>query len=259
MGRIDLNYGMCDMEGGYKHLSLSVPEFRRFNPDVLELGDMSKQGTPVDALAAIVDLEGFTAFCNQIDPQLVVPDFLHQLLHWLFGRVSRNFQKEHKNDVVILWAKFPFYAKFLGDGVLFLWDTDGLGQASLGNIIVNLRKLCRAYDSEFRTEAQKHFSKVPTRLRCGVARGQVIPVGGGTDFVGSCINVASRLQKIGNLSFAFSRKGIHLDQCFGETSRRKFVLKKMLLRGVGEDELIFVSRAEYEALPEEEKLFFMDP
>ncbi|MFC1462533.1 hypothetical protein ACFLQU_02900 [Verrucomicrobiota bacterium] len=86
MGRIDLNYGICNMEGGYKHLSLSPPEFQRFNPDMLELGDMSKQGTPIDALAAIVDLEGFTAFCNQIDPHLVVPDFLRRLMQWLFGR-----------------------------------------------------------------------------------------------------------------------------------------------------------------------------
>lgn len=259
MGLINLQYNMYRVQSGHKHLALSMSEYQRFNASVLGLGDISKEGTHLDALAAIFDLEGFSSFCNQIDPQLVVPEYLDQVLNWLFYRISNNFAKEARKDVVIMWGKFPFFAKFLGDGILFLWDTEGLGQASMGNIIINLYRICNAYTEEFLPEIRKNLTKVPVKLRCGIARGEVIAIGGGQDFVGSCINVASRLQKVSQLSFAFPRKGFNPKECFSSTWNAQFVPKRVLIRGIGENELVLVSSKEYEALPEEEKKFFKDP
>ena len=145
MGLIDLKYNMSAVEGHFKHLSLSQEEYARFNSRVLGLGDISKQGEHIEALAVIFDLEGFTSFCTQTDPLLVVPDYLDQMFQWLFIQISNNFRKEASGEEVILWGKFPFFCKFLGDGILFLWDTTGLGQASLGNIIINLYKVCATY------------------------------------------------------------------------------------------------------------------
>lgn len=250
---------MHKVQGTHKHLSLPMSEFQRFNASILGLGDISREGKHLDALAAIFDLEGFTSFCNQIDPQLVVPEYLDQLLNWLFYRISTNFVKEGGKDVVIMWGKFPFFAKFLGDGILFLWDTQGLGQASLGNIIINLYRVCNAYAEEFLPEIKKSLTKVPTKLRCGVARGEVIAIGGGQDFVGSCINIASQLQKVSQLSFAFPRKGFNPQECFSSTWQSQFVPKKILVRGIGEDELIFICKKEYEALSKDEKKFFRNP
>lgn len=259
MGLINLKYDMSKVQGGFKHLSLSVPEFSKFNSKVLGLGDISKQGEHIDALVAIFDLEGFTSFCNQSDPLLVVPDFLDQMLTWLFWRISENFRKETHDENVILWGKFPFFAKFLGDGILFLWDTSGLGPASLGNIIINTYKACVAYDQEFLPKASKQFAKVPAKLRCGIARGQVIAVGGGKDFVGPCINEASRLQKTSSLSFAFSRRGFQPEQCFSKVWQNEFTIKKVSIRGIEEDELVFILRKEFENLPPEEKALFLEP
>jgi class 3 adenylate cyclase len=259
MGLIDLRYRMQSVEGKFKHLSLSRSEFQRFNTSILGLGDISKEGKHFDALAAMFDLEGFTAFCNQIDPQLVVPEYLDQMLAWLFHRISYNFVKETHGEIVLLWGKFPFFAKFMGDGVMFLWDTQGLGQASMGNIIINLHKICAAYKSEFLPKIEKSVSKVPIKLRCGIARGEVIAVGGGKDFVGSCINIASRLQNISELSFAFARKGFNPQECFSETWQAEFVAKRVSIRGLDQEELIFVFRKEYDALPEEKKRFFKEP
>lgn len=259
MGLIDLDYTMLKVQERFKHLALSRAEFSRFNTSLLGLGDISREGKHLDALAANFDLEGFTAFCNQMDSQLVIPEYLDQMLEWLFFRISRTFVKEQKDDMVVLWGKFPFFAKFLGDGILFLWDTQGLGQASLGNIIVNLHKTCAAYTSEFLPKISKNFTKVPSRLRCGIARGEVIAIGGGRDFVGSCINMSSRLQKLSQLSFAFSKKGFSLEEGFSAAWRGEFTVKRSVIRGLDADELIVVCKNEFQALPDTEKSLFKDP
>jgi hypothetical protein len=97
------------------------------------------------------------------------------------------------------------------------------------------------------------------RLRCGVARGDVIAIGGGKDFIGPCINAASRLQKISQMSFAFPKKGFNPDECFGPSWSSRFVLMKVFLRGIAKGELVFVPKKEYEALTEDEKMFFEKP
>lgn len=259
MALINLEYSMLKVQGKFKHLALSKDEFERFNTGLLGLGDISREGRHMDALAAIFDLEGFTAFCNQMDPRLVVPEYLDQLLAWLFFRISHDFVREQKDDLYILWGKFPFFAKFLGDGILFLWDTQGLGQASMGNIVVNLDKACSAYTREFLPRISKEYSKVPTRLRCGIARGEVIAIGGGRDFVGSCINLASRLQKLGQLSFAFAKKGFDIEAGFSAAWRAEFVVKRSVIRGLEEHELIAIHKKEFDALPDNEKALFTDP
>src|SRR4029077_11901818 len=51
----------------------------------------------------------------------------------------------------------------------------------------------------------------PPVLRCGIARGTVFCVGDGEDYVGSCINMAARLQRLQGISFAFNRRGFDLE------------------------------------------------
>ena len=99
--------------------------------------------------------------------------------------------------------------------------------------------MCVKYEQEFVAEAVNDFVHAPARLRCGIARGQVVPVGNGKDFVGPCINVASRLQKLGPYSFAFSRRGFDLRH-FHEVWKGRFVPQKVQIRGVGDEELVFV-------------------
>src|SRR5437868_256933 len=65
-----------------------------FDPSVLGLGDISLKSTSVNALAAIFDLEGFTKFCSQPDPQLAVPKFLDLFLKWLFAKLKVTYFEE---------------------------------------------------------------------------------------------------------------------------------------------------------------------
>ena len=218
--------------------------FASFNPSILGLGKISREAEYQEALAAIFDLEGFTTFCSQIDPHLVVPEYLEQLLTWLFDAISKEFKLEETTDEILLWSPLPFFAKFLGDGVLFLWNTKGMHAKDIGNIVASLLSICRSYRGQFFTEARGNFVRVPPRLRCGIARGQVVAVGEKADFVGPCINMAARLQKLGTYSFAFSRRGFDLDRNFEKGWKKEFSTQNVDVRGVGEDELVYVLNEE---------------
>ncbi len=259
MSLLKFNYTMSSVQGQHKHLMLSLAEFQQFNVESMGLGDVTKKSEPIDSIAVIFDLEGFTSFCGQVDQHLVVPEYLGFFLRWLFSEIAASFAKEYKPEGVILWGKFPYFSKFTGDGVLFLWDTKGLGPASLGNIIVNLFRVCTAYVKEFYPRIEKEFNKTPMKLRCGIARGEVIAIGGGKDFVGPCINLASRLQKISGLSFAFSRRGLDPYQCFSQTWQDKFVSKRVKIRGLSDDELVLICKDEYDVLPDNDKALFLNP
>jgi hypothetical protein len=66
-------------------------------------------------------------------------------------------------------------------------------------------------------------------------------------------SVRSGKQKIGQFSFAFSKRGFNLRKCFDRSYQKDFSLIKVSIRGVGDEELIFVDKEEFDALPDQEK------
>lgn len=259
MGRIKLAYSTerAPTDGGVRDC-LTQAHFGGFDTRVLGLGQISRDASYVQALAAMFDLQGFTDFCNQIDPHLVVPEYLDQFLSWLFDEVRRQLTVESTNDKVYLWARLPFYAKFMGDGVLFLWDTQHFASPSeYGNIVSAMDDICDAF-GKFRDQTAKEFARVPRQLRCGLARGQVIAVGDGADYVGPCINMAARLQKLGSLCFAFPRRGFNPERCFDPETRSLYIPKRVAVRGIGEEEIIMIRQAEFEKLKPEDAGGFLD-
>src|SRR5437764_14579161 len=114
---------------------LSESNFNKFDSSLLNLGDMSKKRESFEALAAIFDLKDFTAFCDQRDPRYEVPKYLSAFLAWLFESIAHELRQRKKGDQIILWAPFPFFAKFLGDGVLLLWNSNELTAEAKINII----------------------------------------------------------------------------------------------------------------------------
>ena len=236
--------------------SLTKAQFDQFNVDLLDLGQVSKESEVTNALAAIFDLEGFTIFCSQLDPQLVVPEYLSEFLLWLFRDIVTQFTKEKKGGNVLIWGSLPFFAKFTGDGVLFLWDTELCGgRTGIGNVVISLREICDDYVEQFLPKAKMDYARAPSRLRIGICRGQVLSIGDGNDYVGPCINMASRLQKLGSLSFAASRRGFDPAKCF-PLRAKEYVVKTTTIRGIGEDELIVVRKDQFDDLAANEKRLF---
>lgn len=262
MGRIEPGNNPSDAEGANPRAGIrqiSVEQFDCFNPDVLGLGDISRRSSQTEALAAIFDLAGFTTFCSQVDPHLAVPEYLSQFLDWLFSELRASFVKESSESGVELWSGLPFLAKYLGDGVLFLWDTRDMGGAEICNVVTSLWEICANYRLGFYPQISKITTHPPQVLRCGVARGTVFSVGNGEDFVGPCINIAARLQKLSLLSFCFSRRGFDIEKNMPPETAAKYLLKSVALRGIGQGELVWVRKEEFEGLDADDQSMFASP
>ena len=236
---------------------LKSEEFDAFNPTILGLGDISSRSAQVEAIAAIFDLSGFTNFCNQVDPYLSVPEYLSRFLEWLFNKIKDEFLQKTHTEGKELWAELPFLAKFLGDGVLFLWDTGNMADYEIRNVIVQNRRICEAYATDFYPEIRKEVVNPPMALRCGIARGRVFSVGNGNDYVGPCINIASRLQRLG-VGFCFSRRGFDIEK-MAASAKAMYVLKSTSIRGIGEAELVYLVKEGFDNLPDDEKRAFRTP
>ena len=260
MGKIILKREIKTVKIGGKEkkvMFLDNKEFNSFNPEILGLGDISLPSTRAEAIAAVFDLSGFTKFCGQVDPHLTVPEYLSRFLDWLFEDIRKGFVKKTHKEGKELWADLPFLAKFLGDGVLFLWDTEEMGPVQISNVVVTLWEMCEHYVEEFYPRIKKVVAEPPSILRCGMARGSVFSVGNGDDYVAPCINIASRLQKLSLLSFCVSRRGFE----FADKApiMKYLVVKSVSLRGIGERELVWVRQKEFDGLPEKEKKLFGSP
>jgi hypothetical protein len=233
--------------------------FNKFNPYVLKLGNISMPSEEVEAIAAVFDLSGFTTFCSHSDPHLIVPEYLSRFLAWLFRQIKQRVVRESYKEGKELWAELPFLAKFLGDGVLFLWNTKNMSGIEICNVVAILNRICNDYQKEFYPEIRTVVAEPPQTLRCGIARGKVCSVGNGEDYIGPCINIASRLQKLSQLTFCFPRKGFDIDKHMHRKVKAKYVEKRVTIPGIRENELVWVRKDEFEQLPKEEKRLFREP
>ncbi|MFC2002281.1 hypothetical protein ACFLUZ_07290, partial [Chloroflexota bacterium] len=126
-------------------------------------------------------------------------------------------------------------------------------------IVTTLYEIHGAYRREFYPRISMAVDKPPRILRCGIARGRVFSVGNSRDCIGHCINTASRLQKLSLLTFCFPHRGFNVREYMPEGYRRIFVQKRVSVRGVGEDELIWLRKEEFEKLPEKSRELFRNP
>ena len=250
MGKLRLKYSQKN-SSEFEEYKISKRELRKFNLSILGIDDLAQKGETLEALSVIFDLQQFTTFCDQRDPQLEVPKYLSKFFDWLFkSLVIESKNKEDKNHIK-LWHPLPFFAKFLGDGVLLLWDMTSVNQICLGNIITSLYIICDNYKREFLLTIHQNFLNPPPTLRCGISIGQVTSIGAESDFIGLCINTASRLQKLNNgkFSFAFSKKGLNSDEWLKED----FITIKIPIRGFYKKEFVCVLKKEFKKLSKKEQ------
>ena len=262
MGKILLKQQLktVEVDGEKKRVwLLDNGEFDSFDANLLSLGDMSLPSEEVESLAAVFDLSGFTKFCSQIDPHLLLPEFLNSFLGWLFDEIKKEFVEKTHDGGKELRADLPFMAKFTGDGVLFLWDTRKMDNTQICNAVVCLKNICYSYTNEFYPGIKKVVDNPPTALRCGIARGKLFSVGNAEDYVGPCINLASRLQRVSLLTFCFPRKGFDIEKDMGKDAKTVYTEKRFSIRGIGENILVWVVKEEFDKLPEEEKKSFGEP
>jgi class 3 adenylate cyclase len=230
----------------------------QFNPSMLALGDISTPCQEKEAIVAVCDLTGFTKFCNQVDSYLAIPRFLSDFLEWFFDSIRDELIEENFQNHTSFWADLPSLVKFLGDGLLLVWNTRNMLEDQICRIVTSLYNICIEYRQEFYPKINMVVNKPPTVLRCGVARGKVFTVGNGKDYVGHCINNASRLSQLGPLSFCFPHRGFQVRDHMPEEYANLFIQKYISVRGVGDNELVWVVKDEFNRLPERGKVLFRD-
>lgn len=236
--------------------TLDTEIVRRFNPTMLELGDISAPCQEKEAIAAVFDLTGFTTFCNQVDAYLAIPRFLNDFLEWFFKSIRETLTEGDYRSRGAISAKLPIMVKFLGDGLLLLWNARRMTEDQICRITATLYEISRAYPRDFYPEITMSVNKPPRVLRCGVARGKVFSLGNGSDYVGHCINHASRLSRVSSLSFCFPHRGFQVREHMPVEYLRLFMPKYVYIRGVGDNELVWVVKEEFERLPEKNKELF---
>ncbi len=225
----------------------------KFNPAMLDLGNLNTPCEEKGAIAAVFDITDFTKFCNQVDAYLEIPRFLNYFLKWFFDCIVQGLTEEDDGEKSTFWADLPMLVKFLGDGLLIVWNTQRVAADQACRLVATLYNICRAYSNDFYPQINTVVNKPPGILRCGIARGRVFSIGNGRDYVGHCINNASRLSHMDGLTFAFPHRGFQVREYLPEKYAKFFVQKYVDIKGVGENEMVWVVREEFERLPEEKK------
>lgn len=243
-------------QNGLKIMDSDV--IKQFNPAMLQLGNIGVPSQEREAVAAVFDLTGFTTFCNQVDAYLAIPRFLSNFLEWFFSNIRKRVTAQTMGEKIALWAELPMKVKFMGDGLLILWNAQKMTDAQICRLAVTMYEMCHAYRAEFYPKMAMAINKPPVTLRCGVARGKVFTIGNGNDFVGHCINNASRLSHLNNLTFCFPHRGFPVREYLPPDYLQRFVPKHVSVRGVGDNELVWVVKREFDALPDKDKADYKD-
>jgi len=231
----------------------------QLTPQILGLGDVTRFSEQLDVVSAIFDLAGFTRFSNQPGSSLDVPKFLSRFLNWLFDELRKQHTSDIYDEGVRLYSSLPFFLKFMGDGVLLLWRTTDVPEWACHNIIITCVQISNNYENQLYPQLLNEFSNPPHRLRCGIARGHVLSIGELPDFVGQCINICSRLQGLSTLSCCIFKRGFDMAQHMSHAASQ-FLIKAVNIRGVGDNELVYVHEHEFSKhLSGEERKKFRDP
>lgn len=230
----------------------------QFEPSLLDLGDFKAPCEEMEAVVAVFDLTGFTKFCNQVDAYLGIPRFLNDFLEWFFRSIREGLTEEEYGSRCKIWAEFPVLVKFMGDGLMLIWESQRMTEGQICRLAATFYDICYAYRHDFYPRISMAVNKPPRVLRCGVARGKVFNIGDGRDYVGHCINNASRLCHIRPLTFCFPHRGFQVREHMPVEYYRLFSPKYVSVRGVGENELVWVVKREYEMMADKERNMFRD-
>ncbi len=206
-------------------------------------------------IALITDLQGFSAFFNQPWAQAYVPDYLDMVLKAvstvLLG--GEKFWSDHETLEPLL---HPVHQKFLGDGVLYLWtppagkdDFSNEFVAQLTNRLWFLKNEFPAINKACTGHIPSSF-KLPPKIRFGLARGRIYELtrkdSSEKEYMGFCINLASRLQSYCNDLGFIASANLNISQA---TLDRIGFIKVVATKIKGfQRETVIIDRCEYENL-----------
>ena len=212
---------------------------------------------PLDALAIVYDLEGFSHFFSRPDAPRYVPRYLNTVTEAVSTLVYGGEAPWIPEDANVARAVralpvAPIERKFLGDGELLLWEVPKDRPGFVLSVLNRFWNLYLWFDGVVRRALDDvPVYQLPRRIRIGAARGPVYALErsdtGEREHVGHCINLASRLQRYcPELSFIASASiGLPRAQ-LDEHTYSRVVAKNV--RDLGE-QIVIVDTADYKRLP----------
>src|SRR5689334_2413024 len=106
---------------GEAHLALPTPALAHAKPHLFDArAETTIHRTQFEALAAVFDLSGFSAFCDRADLHQQALPFLREFIPWLFDQIISRSSKGVSGEHTLLWSRLPVWEKFTGDGMLIL-------------------------------------------------------------------------------------------------------------------------------------------
>lgn len=135
-------------------------------------------GLPCEILSAVIDMRGFSAFCEQ--PNIESP-YTCGLMTAFYGMIRRSFKRYP-----------PEMVKFLGDGVLAVWQTHARDrEVAIETCIDGLTRIPREWGEIVKGAEFSHGA--PLGVGSGVSFGLASKISIDNDYIGRPINLASRL------------------------------------------------------------------
>jgi hypothetical protein len=157
-----------------------------------------------DGIAMIYDIAGFSAFFNQPDIHKYMPRYLNHISKCLDICIYGGEQYWNPNEPELGPLRLlPVHRKFIGDGALYIWAPKDATQIRpdfiipLANRLWNLQRYFENVTLACADEIP--LMELPSAVKFGIARGTVFELsieGSQTkEYIGICVNLASRLQK----------------------------------------------------------------
>ncbi|MEM8868274.1 MAG: adenylate/guanylate cyclase domain-containing protein [Verrucomicrobiota bacterium] len=135
-------------------------------------------GKPCEVLALVIDIRGFSLFCEE--PNIESP-YICGLMSAFYHMVTRSLQRFP-----------PEMTKFVGDGVIAIWETTPADREIAVN--VGLKTALELSNDWAKVKDSPHFTHgAPEEIGAGICFGLASHLEVGDDYIGRPINIASRL------------------------------------------------------------------
>ena len=224
----------------------------RVKPNV-EIRFEAQASRPKVGTAVSFDLEGFSGFYSQPDVHNYVTKYLNRVFECM-SIIFRGDEQYWAENVQTPALPTPLHRKFLGDGALYLWETEPAFASDTVrmDLLINLWNLKKYFGRVAEAAADDvPVPDVPRSIRLGISQGTIYELayagGGPKEYIGYAINLASRLRDYcRELGFiASARVGLPEDRLLSQ-GFVKVIAKK--LKGFPR-EIVIVDANEYLALP----------
>ncbi|HTI61650.1 hypothetical protein [Mucilaginibacter sp.] len=217
-------------------------------------------GRPTTGLALIFDISGFTNFFNKPDLQFYITKYINHIIECVEINIygGDDYWNGESEKTEPLLTK-PSLRKFLGDGMLYIWEdkkSNSFNAHGFKTVLINRLWLFQKNIEKVNEQLYDYIpiGDLPQKIKFGIAQGTIYKLSeanGSYDFIGPCINLASRLVKYCNeINFICSAR---LD--FDNADLEKYGYFKVIAKELKsfENEIVVIDANDYSELTDIDK------